>query len=391
MKPKVSIVKDSNVERRIAKSLELLGGIGKFVSEGDTVFIKPNLVYPAPPPLTTDSEVIGVLVRLAKEAGAKRVLVGEGGAPVPKSKDGFSTRHVFEVTGVREIVESNGGEVVYLDEEDCEEKEVPTGAIYKKIRIPKSVLECNKLIGVPVLKTHYDTDVSLGIKGWHGVIADEDKFWKFHRDDIHQKLVDLARALRPSLSIIDAGTVMEGSGPFAGDTLKMNLVVAGADIVAADAVATAIMGFDPVEVDHIRIAGIQALGEVNLNKIEVVGEKIDEVKTVFKEPRTKISGIYENVLAIEGGVCRACRVRTRWALDQLNKLGKLQRQRWTIIIGVDPYLPDPETVEGKIVVVGDCACFFARSFRRLPSEKCLFIEGCPPIPVPKWVPRYYNV
>jgi len=390
VKPKVSIVKESNIEKRIAKSLELLGGIDRFVSKGDVVFIKPNLVYPAPPPLTTDGEVIGALIKLVKQAGAEKVLVGEGGAPVPKRKDNFSTRDVFEATGVGEVVERNGGEVVCLDEKDCEEIEVASNIIYKKIKVAKSVLNSDRLIGVPVLKTHYDTDVSLGIKGWHGVIADEDKFWKFHRDDIHQKLVDLARAIKPTLTIIDAGTVMEGSGPFAGDTVKTNLVIAGADIVATDAVATTTMGFDPMEVDHIRIAAIQGLGEINLNKIEVVGEKVDEVKRNFKKPQIKISGIYKNVVAIEGGVCRVCRARTRWALDQLNKLGHLQDEHWTVIIGVDPYLPDPEKVEGKIVIVGDCACFFARSFRRLSSEKCIFIEGCPPIPVPKWVPHYYN-
>jgi hypothetical protein len=97
------------------------------------------------------------------------------------------------------------------------------------------------------------------------------------------------------------------------------------------------------------------------------------------------------VTVIEGGVCRACKCRARWSLDQLNKHGKLtEDNKTTIIIGVDPFIPDPDTIEGKIVVVGDCACYFARALQRLPKDKCIFVRGCPPIPVPEWVPSYYK-
>jgi len=387
----VSVVRDSDTERRVIKSIELLGGMGKFVDKGDIVLIKPNLVYPAPPPLTTDPAVVGVLVKLAKEAGAKKVLVGEGGAPVLKSNDGVTTKKTFKETGMQQVVEDNGGEIVCLDEESCEVVEVQEGVIYKKIKLYKDIVKSDKLIGVPVIKTHYDTDVSLGIKCWHGVIADAEKFWKFHRDDIHQKLVDLIKVLKPCLTVIDGTKAMEGLGPLGGESLDMNLVVASSDVVAADSVTATIMGFDPFDIDHIRIANMQGVGESNLEKINVLGSKIEEVKKNFKKPCNKITGVFKNVTVIEGGVCRACRSRTRWSLEQLDKLGKLDGEKLTVILGVDPYLPDPDEVEGKIIIVGDCACYFARSFLRLTSDKCLFVRGCPPIPVPKWVPSYHNV
>jgi len=172
---------------------------------------------------------------------------------------------------------------------------------------------------------------------------------------------------------------MEGLGPLGGESLDMNLVVASSDVVAADSVTATIMGFDPFDIDHIRIANMQGVGESNLEKINVLGSKIEEVKKNFKKPCNKITGVFKNVTVIEGGVCRACRSRTRWSLEQLDKLGKLDGEKLTVILGVDPYLPDPDEVE------------VARSFLRLTSDKCLFVRGCPPIPVPKWVPSYHNV
>jgi hypothetical protein len=74
----------------------------------------------------------------------------------------------------------------------------------------------------------------------------------------------------------------------------------------------------------------------------------------------------------------------------LHKLGLLEKDDWTVIVGIDPFIPDPDEIKGRIVVVGECACFWGKSLRRLPKEKCTFVQGCPPIPVPGWVPHYVN-
>lgn len=388
--PKVSIVKDTNIREKTRKSIELIGGMEQFIQKGDTVFVKPNLIYPAPPPLTTHPEVTGAIVEMCFEAGAAKVLVGEGGAPVPKKTDNFSVRETFKVTGTQDIVESLGAEMICLDEEDYVIVEVPDGVIYQQVKLYRSIAECDKRIGVPVLKTHYDTDVSLGIKGWHGVIADAEKFWKFHRDDINQKLVDLARVINPILTVIDGTVGMEGLGPLGGTSIDMDLVLASSDTVAVDTVAAQVMGFDPMMVDHIRIGNMQGLGTADMSQIEVIGDSIDSVMKNFKKPDIRLTAIYDNVTVIEGGTCRACKARTRWSLDQLAKQGKLGDEKTTVIVGVDPFIPDPEKIEGKLVVVGDCAGYFGRSLQRLDKDKCIFVRGCPPIPVPEWVQSYYR-
>jgi len=389
LKTKVSIAKGTNIAERTRRAIDLIGGIGLFVSEGDVVCIKPNLIYPSPPPVTTHPEATGEVVKLCFEAGAKEVLVVEGGAPVPKRLDKFKERDVFEQTGTREAVEKYGGKIVCLDEIPSVEVDVPNGVLYRKMKLYDCMLNADKIITIPVMKTHYDTDVSLGIKNFHGCIADSDKFWKFHKDDISQKLVDIMKVLRPHLTVIDAGKAMEGTGPLAGTSVDMDLTIASADVVSADVVGTYIMGIDdPLTAPTNRIANHQGIGNGRLEDIEIVGENIDSVRKKFKLPQLALSAIYDNVTVIEGGVCRACRARTRWALDAKHDLGDFKGEHTTVIVGFDPYIPNPDEINGKIYVVGDCACFYGKSLLKADSGKVVFVRGCPPIPVPDMVNKY---
>ena len=385
----VGIAKGEDIAARTEKAIDLVGGIRKFVAPGDVVVVKPNLIYPSPPPVTTHPIATGTVVRLCFEAGASKVLVVEGGAPVPKRQDNFTERDVFERTGTREIVERFGGEIVCLDELESRTVDVPQGVLYRKMKLYDCILDADKIISVPVMKTQYDTDVSMGIKNFHGVIADSDKFWKFHKDDISQKLVDIMKVIKPCLTVIDATIAMEGQGPIAGTPVVMDLTIASGDVVAADVVGAYVMGLDdPLEVDHLRIAAHQKIGVGRLSDIEIVGESADSVRKKFKMPQLKLSAIYDNVTVIEGGVCRACRARTRWALDEKFKLGDFEGEHTTVVVGIDPYIPEPEETEGKIYLVGDCACHAGRSLIRAPAGKVVFVRGCPPIPVPDMVNKY---
>ena len=389
MKTVVSIAKGTDIEKRTEEAVALLGGIEKFISTGDVVVIKPNLIYPSPPPVTTHCLATGTMVRLCKQAGASRVLVVEGSAPVPKKQDHYIARDVFEVTGTREQVEKHGGEIVCLDEIESTRVKVPQGVLYREMELYDCILNADKIISVPVMKTQYDTDVSLGIKNFHGAIADDDKFWKFHKDDISQKLVDIVKVIKPCLTVIDATKGMEGTGPLAGTSVDMDLTIASADVVSADAIGAYVMGIDdPLEVDHIRIANHQKVGNGKMELIEVIGENPNDVRKKFKLPQLKLSAIYDNVTVIEGGVCRACRARTRWALDEKYKMGDFEGDHTTIIVGYDPYIPNPKEVDGKIYLVGECACHAGWALQRAPKDKVTFVRGCPPIPVPDLVNKF---
>jgi uncharacterized protein (DUF362 family) len=80
--------------------------------------------------------------------------------------------------------------------------------------------------------------------------------------------------------VIDGFVAMEGRGPSNGTPVKMNLIIAGKDVVATDATGCRIMGIDPHKIKHIMKAKEKGFG--NIDNISVVGEKVESVTRQFK-------------------------------------------------------------------------------------------------------------
>jgi len=123
------------------------------------------------------------------------------------------------------------------------------------------------------------TKVTLGMKNMFGLLPDKFK-GKYHARGISKVIVDVNTALKPALTVIDGFVGMEGRGPSGGTPVKMDLIIAGKDVVAADATAARAMGFEPIEIMHIRKAFEKGLG--NIDEIEILGSKLEDVKRVFK-------------------------------------------------------------------------------------------------------------
>jgi len=126
------------------------------------------------------------------------------------------------------------------------------------------------------------TKVTLGMKNMFGLLPDKLKF-KYHAQGISDVVVDINTVIHPALTVIDGFVAMEGRGPTDGDPVKMDLIVSGKDVVATDATTARAMGFDPKEISHIRKAGEKGIG--NIDNIEIVGEKLEDVTRVFKKSR----------------------------------------------------------------------------------------------------------
>ena len=107
------------------------------------------------------------------------------------------------------------------------------------------------------MKVHLAGTVTLGLKNWNGIVPNVHPSGEqqgVHRVDLGQKMADMYRIRKADLTIVDALIGMEGQGPHAGTPVEMNLVIAGTDTVAVDAVTASIMGFEPMEVPAIRCA-----------------------------------------------------------------------------------------------------------------------------------------
>lgn len=319
-----------------------------------TVFIKPNLVRPNPkmlPATTTDARVILALVRLLRDSGARKVWVGDN----PGYK--LSSREAIQLAGLDKILPKSGAVPVYLDEEPAVRIKNPKGKVMCEMDLPKRVLDAEVIINLPKMKTHMHTLVTLGIKNLHGMLYDYERLM-FHRNDVSYKVVDILRAIRPQLTIIDGIFAMEGQAPLSGKTISdMNTIIAGTDPVAVDVVGCAVMGIEPDEVATNRIAVQEGLGCGNLDKIQIKGVLIEKVKRNFKRPVISSIGVFKNVNVIEGGACQGCLSALRHTLDKLhfeNKNGTLPPM--TIYVGIPmPNVANLEKWVGDIWLFGNCA------------------------------------
>lgn len=250
---------------------------------------------------------------------------------------------------------------------------IPNATVMARTRLPKMVLDADAVIYLPKLKTHYISGMTAAIKAAHGLQITEDRA-KYHRQDLNHKLVDLLRAIKPRLAIVDAILAMEGQGPVAGTPVQFNVIVAGADVVAVDTVCASIMGFDPFEIPTTRIAYRDGLGEADLNKIVIRGNSIDDVKRSFKRCDRTIEGVHPRIETFVGGTCPGCQTSARGFIDMVLQHGWAEKfNKMSIITGLDVNLAREPS--GEIVfVLGDCA--------KNHADKGIFIPGC--IPFDTW-------
>jgi uncharacterized protein (DUF362 family) len=221
---------------------------------------------------TTDPIVVEAIIQRLKPLGVE-VFVVESDATMTNADK------AFEATGMAEMCKQNGVECLNLRHvKDKVKIPIPNSLCLKNITVPRIVTE-SAIISAAKMKTHMATKVTLGMKNMFGLLPDKLKM-KYHAQGISKVVVDINTVLKPHLTVIDGFVAMEGKGPTNGTPVKMDLIIAGKDPVAADATGARVMGIDPHEISHIRTAFQKSLG--NIDNIEIVGSQLEDVKRVFK-------------------------------------------------------------------------------------------------------------
>jgi len=367
--PRVSIVKgakgpDSNeIFQLVGRAVELVGGLDTIIKQGDLVALKPNIVTGklSGRGVTTDPRVLECLIKLSYEAGAGKVLVVEG------SGYGSPTLEAFEMSGMKEMAERNRAEIVDVDSDELCEVEVPNHLILEKVLVSRRFYEADVKINVPVMKTHDQMIVTLGMKNLKGIIPKPQKRL-FHRVGLAKAIVDLNRAVPLDLTVVDAIHAMEGLGPSFGDVVEMDLIMASTDVYCLDIIGAQVMGFSPKELEYLRLASEQGLVDLDGANIEVVGEALSNVKRKFKPPPMDLAP-QEGVTVIEGGACSACRGTIRSVFYDLKKMDKFEYVRDLVIV-VGPQAELPKDLDQTPLIMGTC-------LKRLEGKGC-YIIGCPP-------------
>ncbi|MBI5725956.1 MAG: DUF362 domain-containing protein [Planctomycetes bacterium] len=283
--PVVVIVRGTDPDKMVARAVELLGGMDQFAKDGRKIVIKPNLTWqPAfqdnPPPdakirpeITTDPALVEAIAKQMLAQAKCKITIAESSL--------MGVDMLYRELGYVQVAQKLGLELVNTDA--AQRVDVKTdGLARKEYDLPAVTQNCDVLVDVAVMKTHNLACVTLGIKNLFGLVPGSIR--PSLHPVIHEVLCDIIAIRKPDLVIVDGRFAMEGDGPIGGTMVNMDLIVAGRDVVAVDAVCASIMGFDPMEIGHIRLAHQKGLGVADLRRITVRGERIEDVRRPFKPP-----------------------------------------------------------------------------------------------------------
>ena len=257
--------------RAVEEALEMCDALYGF-DPHRRVFIKPNLVEYmtafkfSPYGICTTSVVLEALIRYLKDAGAKHIIIAESG--LVNGDFGCSTRNTYKAFGYEQFTKRFGVKLMDLSEESYQK--VNLGGF--SLRVAKPIFEADYLINVPVLKTHEQTNVSLGFKNNKGYLSLKSKQMCHHRKrPIDAFVVRLGEKLYPHLTLIDGIYSLEFGPMHMGKAYRENLIVASRDMFSCDCVASHLMGIDPSEVLSLNAFGQEYGRSHRLEDIEVMG------------------------------------------------------------------------------------------------------------------------
>ena len=262
------------VEEGLERLLAPLGGITAFVQPGQTVLLTPNMLSCRPPEraVTTHPEIVRGMIRLVQQAGAQ-VAVGD-------SPGVGSPRQVARRSGILAVVEETGATFVPFAESV---RVQPPGAVFQELEVARDLLDADLVVNLPKLKTHQMMGLTCGVKNLFGAVVGMRKP-RLHLQAGTDKaffalmLLELAEFLRPALTVVDAVTAMEGNGPGSGDPVTVGALLAGANPLAVDAVATELVGLAPSAVWTQKTAIATGRPGSRLEDVEVVGTPLAELR-----------------------------------------------------------------------------------------------------------------
>lgn len=285
MKPQVSLravadYRRESLEAEVVELLAPLGGMAAYVRPGQRVLIKPNLLSAKGPEkaVTTHPELVRAVVRLAQQAGGQ---VSVGDSP------GIGTpRQVAKACGILQVCEETGASFApFADSVRVR----PKGSTFQELEIARDILETEVIINLPKLKTHQMMGVTGAVKNLFGAVVGMRKP-RLHLQAGTSKaffalmLLELAEQIAPALNIVDAVVGMEGNGPGSGDPVQIGALLAGADPLAVDAVALALLGLPTAASWTQQVARQSGRRGSLLEEVELIGPEPASLRPVRFRP-----------------------------------------------------------------------------------------------------------
>jgi uncharacterized protein (DUF362 family) len=292
---RVSLVKGDDRYEIVSRSLKMiendvLGSIGN-----KKILLKPNVVLADNPLADTHVDTVRAILDFLKPHYKKPIIIGEAGHQ--KTFDGYKKM------GYLELEKNYSVKLVDLNQDSYEYRYV-LGVEHRPlpVRISSTFLDPDVyIISAARMKTHNYVFVTLSLKNvLLGCPIKDDKGNDkalFHTDPpalndlCHFNMFHMAQEVFPDLAVIDGFEAMEGNGPAWGTPFPARVALASRDALAADTLATKVMGFDPKRVLYLAAMNEAGMGQGDLEKIDVIGTPLDQCLYKLK-PNEKMAELY---------------------------------------------------------------------------------------------------
>lgn len=267
VRPQLVVVHGTDVERMVRAALTELGGIERFVHKGERVLLKPNVGWDRQPEqaANTNPQVVGAVALLCREAGAAEVWVTDVSLNDPS--------RCFTRSGILSASRKAGAEVRLPLSNGFVQTDLQ-GELLQVWPVSPFFHQADRVINLPVVKHHSLCGCTLAMKNWYGVLGGRRN--QLHQR-IHTSIVDLAAAVRPTLTLMDATRVLKRNGPTGGsldDVAIENTLIAGIDEVAIDAYSLRFLNLTPAAVPYLALGEARGLGRVDWRSLRVVETQV---------------------------------------------------------------------------------------------------------------------
>jgi uncharacterized protein (DUF362 family) len=338
-----------------------------------SVLVKPSFVYPARAPknlgVITQPELIAGVAGALKDLGARRVMVAEDSLLGPSEV-------AFVASGVLPHLRGLA-EPLYLQNVERVKVTVRGPRVQEEFLVPKPWLDADLFVSLPKIKVNMYAQVTLSVKNNLGLLLQEDRLLHHHYD-LQKKIADLYKVRPPDFVIADAVVAGEAQGPMMAEPVHLGVLLAGKNGPAVDAVACHLMGFDPLEIEHLRYVAEDGLGPIDLEEIELEnGHLLQERKRRLRRPRVNLDDFPSDIhfhVGTELACGPGCVGMIRNSLDPWQKYGRLKSLAGFHFIVGKPVLDLPADLPAnRTIVFGDCAAPHRR--------RGTFLPGCPVTPL----------
>ncbi|HGJ64231.1 TPA: DUF362 domain-containing protein [bacterium] len=375
----------------IKKAIELSGAL-KNLKSSDKVFIKPNIVFWAKVPfpkwgVITTTSVITEVIELVKDNGINNITIGEGIVTL-KPNDKETAAHAFESLGYNVLSNRYGVNIINIFDRPFEKVALDNEI---EISLNTDALHSDFLINIPVLKTHAQTIVSLGLKNLKGLLNIPSRK-KFHNLDenknLHYMISKLYTLLPKGATIIDGIYTLERGPSFDGKPRRSNIIIASEDTLSADLVGAKVLGHDPETITYLDLAAKNEGRTTELSNINICGESINDISSYheYTFPYNEDGSLPEKLYKMgvtglsypkyDNTMCTYCAALNGAVLTAITFAW--QGKEWDSIEVLTGKKMQPSGNKKYTILLGQC---MTNLHKNNPNINAIPIRGCPPDPM----------